>query len=142
MVDKAVAFASADEMFAHLARVPDTLAIEGVVAPIAPGETDFHFSHGGCSGWTRVPADIVESFQPLGKVACGDHLHDAVRLHLKQPADSTGAFLADLMKRHPSLATATMQKPVIAGITPPPPDAQCPQGYYWDAGAGTYRCRG
>ena len=143
MAGEAVTFSGADAMFAHLDEIPDMVSIDGIVARVADGTKDFNFSVGGCGAWVGVDHAVVESFQPLGKIACGDHFHHRVRLRLKRPTDGTGALLADLLHTHgASAVTFQPRSPVTAGFAAPGPDQQCPQGYYWDAASGTYRCKG
>lgn len=137
-----VAFSGTAAMFAHLDHVPETISIEGVVAPAGDGDQHFHFSQSGCGAWTKVSNDIVESYQPLGKAICGDHSHHRVRLTLKRPADGTGAFLADLLHNHASTGSNGPPAARFASFAAPGPDPGCLQGYYWDAASGTYRCKG
>ncbi len=141
MAGDPVAFNGTQAMFAHLDQLPDPVTVDGVVAPAGDGE-HFHFSHSGCGAWTKIPGDIVQSYQPLGKAACGDHAHHRVRLTLKWPAAGTGAFLADLLHHHAATGTDLPGAARLASFAAPGPDANCPQGYYWDAASGTYRCKG
>jgi hypothetical protein len=50
-----------------------------------------------CTTWIRLPLDMIEKVQPLGKRSCKDHHHDYVVLHFKQPRNTEAAIFAELL---------------------------------------------
>ena len=143
MIGKVIEFASVSNMFNHLSVASETVVLEGMVKEVAPDSLEFRFSPSGCDQWVNIPGDSVSHFVPLGKVPCGDHHHHSVALHLKRPESGTGAVLADLFNTQmPALRNLSFASIAAHVDNCPPPDGSCPQGYYWDAGSNTCRCRG
>jgi hypothetical protein len=79
-----------------------TIAVEGAVKEHAdePQEA-LLFSPGRvCAEWIRVPLDLIESIEDVGKVRCDGHLHHYVRLHLKTPDAPDARLFSDLLGAH------------------------------------------
>lgn len=128
MAGDSIKFTSTLDMFDQLNSTPITVAIVGLVKPDEGNADILHFSLHGCGGWVQVPSDMVERYQPLGKTRCGDHQHDAVRLHLKRPEDNTGRVLADLLTQHQAV---NVVGPAIANFAAAGGPG-CPNGSHWD----------
>ena len=135
MADGSIKFTSTSDMFDQLASVPTTVVVTGVVRPRDADEKSFDFSLRGCGAWIRVPAELVDRFEPIGRSRCDDHHHDVVRLHLKRPDDGHASVLADLLDQHQHFNLAAGLHVPMAGVGTQG-GAGCPKGYYWDAAKG------
>lgn len=100
MVGDSIEFTSIFDMFTQLRHVSDTVAVVGMVKP-AEGDFDsIHFSLHDRGHWVSVPSSLIDRYQPLGKMRCGDHQYDFVRLYLKRLDDEAGVALADILSLH------------------------------------------
>jgi len=115
MVGDWIEFTSTFDMFTQLRHMP--VAVVGMIKP-AGGDVDgIDFSLRDCEHWVPVPGSLIDRYQPLGKVRCGDHQHDFVRLHLKRLDDEAGAALADLLSLHHGSADWTsLSDPTMPGV--------------------------
>lgn len=102
MVGDSIEFTSIFDMFMQLRHVSDTVAVVGMVKP-AEGDFDsIHFSLNERGHWVSVPGTLIDRYQPLGKMRCGDNQYDFVRLYLKRLDDEGGVALADILSLHPA----------------------------------------
>jgi hypothetical protein len=77
------------------------LISEGFAKPIEGNREAFLFSPGtSCEGWTKIPAEIVETVEFLGELPCRDHSHPLVRIHFKEPPpnDPFAAAFSSLLR--------------------------------------------
>ena len=60
------------------------VVLDGMAKPAENDGAAILFSPAGCESWVRVPTDLIESAEHLGELACKDHTHPHVRIHLKE----------------------------------------------------------
>jgi len=97
MAGDSIEFTSTFDMFTQLRQMHDTVAVVGMIKPAGSDFDSIHFSLHDREHWVPVPGSLIDRYQPLGKVRCGDHEYDFVRLHLKRPNDDAGVALANLL---------------------------------------------
>jgi hypothetical protein len=83
-------------------KIAEPMVLEGMAKLEDGDKTSFMFSPGtSCAMWVRIPIDIVEQVGLIRVIACNDHSHPLVRLHLKEPPTDNpiAALFASFVKQ-------------------------------------------
>lgn len=79
-----------------------------------------------CERWIKIPADLIEEVEPLGKVQCRDHEHDLVLIQLRAPTTPEAELLTQLL-RHASDMIEDLNEDATLEPLPVEPEDSAPE---------------
>lgn len=78
-----------------------TQAQATLIGMVKPSEKSGHvsFSQAGCDKWVDLPTDMIERADQEGQRTCRDHSHPVMKITFKEPKNSTGKVLLELLSQ-------------------------------------------
>ena len=108
----------------------------GIVKP-ADDPDFFHFAHpSSCHRWAKIDAAHIAQVESLGKIVCGGHEHELVRLTLTPPESPQAETFKQLADLHHDLALRFTNGAAVAGFR------ACPDGQHgcWNEATQPWDC--
>jgi hypothetical protein len=76
----------------------NTVAVTGMAKPADDDDAIAFSPRAACGRWIRVPLEMLEEVESLGKVSCEDHTHELVTLHFKAQVGTESSVFVQLLQ--------------------------------------------
>jgi hypothetical protein len=101
---------TAKRMFEELSGGPEYV-LTGMVKEHDTDKSMVLFTEGpDCSHWEEIDEKLIKGFEQRGQVACSDHSHHLVTLHLTRPANPDARVFA----RATRMGSMAVRDPILA----------------------------